>query len=96
MEPSPQRPHHGQDRRYDDGLSSRTVHDLQGSLTIIKAQAQMLRRWARRQELTDAEVVFTRLAMIDDTATRLSAEIDRLRRPGRSKGSPNGEPLDRP
>lgn len=95
MEPSPERPPHSQDRRHDDGLSSRTVHDLQGSLTIIKAQAQMLRRWARRHDLADAEAVFTRLAMIDDTATRLSADLDRLRRPGRSN-PPAGEPADRP
>ena len=89
MAPSTSPPDQDQERPGGDGLSGLTVHDLQVSLTVIKAQAQMLRRKARRHGLANGEEVSARLAMIDDVATRLSTKIQALRRPDNVDAPPN-------
>lgn len=60
-------------------LNDDTIHDLQTPLTVIKAQAQMIERWFRRNDIPDAEIVLARLSVIDAMVTRLVAEMDQRR-----------------
>jgi signal transduction histidine kinase len=54
------------------------IHELQASLTVIKGQAQLLERWARRSTISDKEVVLVRLAVIDAMVNRLVRKITSL------------------
>lgn len=62
-----------------DRLSSETIHNLRAPLTIIKAQAQLLERWVHRNAIADADVVLTRLEVIETMVARLVGELDELR-----------------
>lgn len=74
MAPSSDRSDHHTEHK----LSADTIHDLQTSLTVIKGQAQLVRRWVRRSDIVDAEPALARLDVIESVVTRLVAEIDRL------------------
>jgi signal transduction histidine kinase len=89
METPLERTDNGQEQCGADGLSSLTVHDLRVSLTIIKSQAQMLQRWARRQELADEETVLARLGMIDEVVMHLVNEINALQRADADEAPPD-------
>lgn len=74
-----------------DMLSENTIHDMQSSLTVIKGQAQLLKRWIERNESHDDEVVTARLKAIDDTVTRLAMRIEGMREDaGDHQGAANG------
>lgn len=66
------------DHSHSRTLSARTIHDLHVSLTIIKAQAQMLRRWVLRSGVTESSAVVARLDMIE---TRVSQVVSDLEEP---------------
>lgn len=60
-------------------LPERAVHDLLTPLTVIKAQAQMLRRWVRRSNVADGNVVVDRLDRIEAMVAILAADLDAWR-----------------
>jgi hypothetical protein len=66
MDPSPPPPN-----PHEDTSLHRIIHELYASLTVVKGQAQMLRRWAQRSTIPDKEVVLARLAVIDTMVNRL-------------------------
>jgi hypothetical protein len=57
-------------------VSARTIHDVHASLTIIKAQAHMLRRWVHRSDVTDAAAVLARLDMIETMVSKTVSLLD--------------------
>jgi signal transduction histidine kinase len=66
-----------------DAVTTHVIHDLHAPLTVIKAQAQMLERWVRRTEPSEADTHLVRLAVIDVMVARLVVALDALReRPG--------------
>lgn len=60
-------------------LSERAVHDLLTPLTVIKAQAQMLRRWVRRSGVADGHVVAARLDRIEAMVEIMAADLNARR-----------------
>lgn len=75
-----------------DALSAQTVHDLRAPLTVIKAQAGMLERWVRRNDIAGGEAALIRLSVIDAMVARLVLELDALREvdPTSAGEDPNG------
>ena len=71
----------GPDHHHTDSLSAEAIHNLRAPLTVIKAQAQMLERWVRRNDIADANAVLARLLVIDGMVVRLADELDLLREP---------------
>lgn len=63
-------------------LSGETIHDLRAPLTVIKAQAQMLERWVKRNEIDEPERVLARLAVINTMIAKLVLQLDVLRQEG--------------
>lgn len=53
-------------------------HDLKNPLTTIRAQAQLLRRRARRKTLTDTDQLVADLDVILSSTTRLASQLDEL------------------
>lgn len=66
-------------RSTTDRLSAVTIHNLRASLTVIKAQAQMVERWVRRNDVADADDILDRLQAIDGMVTRLVGDLNELR-----------------
>lgn len=60
-------------------LSDRACHDLLTSLTVIKAEAQMLRRWIRRSSVADGTVVVARLDRIEAMVATIAADLNARR-----------------
>ena len=74
-------------------LSAATIYDLLAPLTVIKAQAQMVARWAQRNNVAEPDAVLARLAVIDTMVTRLVLELDGLReaRPSQQDEAADGQ-----
>ena len=66
------------DHNCNEALSDRTIHDLRAPLTVIKAQAQMVRRWLQREDVVGAEVAVKGLAAIDAMVERMSDQLHDL------------------
>jgi len=60
-------------------LPERAVHDLLAPLTVIKAEAQMLRRWIRRSRVADGNVGVARLDRIEVMVAIVVADLDARR-----------------
>lgn len=59
--------------------ASTLVHDLKAPLTVIRAQAQLLRRTLEREGDAEADGrLLGRLALIDAAVTRMAAALDEL------------------
>lgn len=83
MAPTPDGTHHDSRQK----LSAQTIHELRAPLTVIKAQAQMVKRWVMRNNLEDREVIQNRLDVIDAMVTRLVKEMDERREDRHSDGT---------
>ena len=75
MPPSPGSPSGRKEPQSPDTIPEQTIHDLLVPLTIIKAQAQMLGRWAQRSGVPDSEVVLAKLTVIDAMVIRVVEEL---------------------
>jgi two-component system, sensor histidine kinase len=65
--------------RVRDEVLSAVSHDLRNPLTAIKGQAQLMKRWAMRRDLSnETEVLLRGVQQIDAAATRMSTWIDEL------------------
>lgn len=71
--------HDAQDAiRVRNELFSSVSHDLKNPLTGIKGMAQLLKRRVARIEVAGKERLLEGLSSIDDTATRMTVQIDEL------------------
>lgn len=64
-----------------DSLSPETIHEFSASLTVISAQAQMVRRWLRRNNVAEADVPVARLETIGSMVERLCQQLSDLDKP---------------
>jgi hypothetical protein len=85
---------HRGSRRDEDRLSPESYQAMLAALTLIKAQAQMVERWARRGSAPDTDVVVRRLRSIDQMVGRMVEALDAMPASpgveGDSHGAPNG------
>ena len=79
------------DPAHADRLSATTIHDLRAALTVIKAQSQMLGRWVRRHEPTDADAALARVAVIEAMVAKLVLELDALKTTPTERTAPPGD-----
>ena len=78
MDDSPQQRCHG--------LSERDVHTMLTTLTLIRAQAQIVQRWLLQHNGAEAEPALDRLALLDGLVMQLVVDIDSRRIPDDESG----------
>ncbi len=64
-----------------DHLSAESYYALLTSLTLIKAQAQMIARLAHRTAATDFDVALRRLGVIEQTVDGMVRQLDAMQAP---------------
>jgi len=77
-------------------LSDAAVDQLLAPISVIKGQAQLLRRWVRRSDLAGGQAALARLEVIETMVAVLAADLNVRRRPPPAPHQPETDRQDMP